>query len=221
VRKELREIAGISALAVGAYLLVLMIFTGATFAQWLPIVSLLAEPTPTVVPFLNSAFSNFLCGVSCLIALMLGFRQSAWDHSRHTYLFLLHRPIARPRIFLVKIGTGLAILLASSGACIVAYAAWATTPGTHPGPFYWSMTENCWICCLGFSLVYLGAFLSGLRRARWFGTRLLPLVAGLLFFLMLWTAIPGIVTATVFVMVLDILMVIAICHVSANQDFSS
>jgi hypothetical protein len=39
------------------------------------------------------------------------------------------------------------------------------------------MTEPAWRMALLMPLLYLGAFLSGLRPARWFGTRLLPLVA--------------------------------------------
>ena len=34
--------------------------------------------------------------VSGFFALALGFRQSAWESARGTYLFLLHRPLARP-----------------------------------------------------------------------------------------------------------------------------
>jgi hypothetical protein len=39
------------------------------------------------------------------------------------------------------------------------------------------MTVPAWQLCLCLSLVYLGAFLSGIRPACWFGTRLAPLVA--------------------------------------------
>jgi hypothetical protein len=35
-------------------------------------------------------------------------------------------------------------------------------------------------------LVYLGAFLSGIRPARWFGTRLVPLVAAAGCVLFVW-----------------------------------
>ena len=39
------------------------------------------------------------------------------------------------------------------------------------------MTAWAWQLWLCMPLVYLGAFLSGIRPARWFGTRLMPLVA--------------------------------------------
>src|SRR5437867_2133155 len=52
---------------------------------------------------------------------------------------------------------------------------WAVTPGHHPSPFLWSMTDQTFRLILATPLLYLGAFLSGLRPARWWGTRLLPL----------------------------------------------
>ena len=53
----------------------------------------------------------------------------------------------------------------------------AAAPRTHPGPFEWSMTESALRLWLILPLVYLGAFFSGLRPARWFGSRLLPLLS--------------------------------------------
>jgi len=217
VLKELREIAGITALALVAYALALGSVTGAAFLDWLRFWS--SSPSQ-IVPFLNPAFANLLCGISALYALALGFRQSAWEHSRHTYLFLLHRPVARSRIFLIKSGIGLAVLLAASGVCVLCYAIWAATPRTHPGPFFWSMTESCWRDCLGFSLIYLGAFLSGLRSARWFGTRMLPLVASLLVFAIVWQALPGVVIPAAIVVTFNSLLAVAVCHVAATQDYS-
>jgi hypothetical protein len=70
---------------------------------------------------------------------------------------------------------GCGLLFVIGGLAIFAYALLAAAPGNSPTPFYWSMTTDEWqavTCCL---LAYLGAFLSGIRPARWFGTRLAPL----------------------------------------------
>ena len=40
----------------------------------------------------------------------------------------------------MKLASGLAVLLVITGAMIQIYAMWAATPGTHPSPFFWSMT---------------------------------------------------------------------------------
>ena len=37
------------------------------------------------------------------------------------------------------------------------------------------MTIPVWLTWLAVGLVYLGAFLSGIRPAAWWGTRLMPL----------------------------------------------
>jgi hypothetical protein len=62
-----------------------------------------------------------------------------------------------------------------AGLAIAGYAVWAATSGTHASPFAWSMTIPVWLTWLAVGLVYLGAFLSGIRPAAWWGTRLMPL----------------------------------------------
>jgi hypothetical protein len=47
------------------------------------------------------------------------------------------------------------------------------------------MTGPVWRLAFLMPLLYLGAFLSGLRPARWFGTRLLPLVAAVVLLVLL------------------------------------
>jgi hypothetical protein len=77
----------------------------------------------------------------------------------------------------VKLYVGMALCLVCAAAAILAYACWAATPGTHASPFEWSMTAPTWEVWITMPIVYLGAFLSGIRPARWVGSRLAPLVA--------------------------------------------
>jgi hypothetical protein len=171
--KELREVFAITAAALGAYLALVLNLMGARAFDWVP-----GMPNGTEeVPFTGSGFSGFFLFISVAFALALGFRQSAWESARGTYLFLLHRPLRRETVFGTKLLVGTGLLLAGAGLAIAAYAAWAAVPGHHASPFAWSMTAPAWRLALLMPLVYLGAFLSGLRPARWFGTRLLPLVA--------------------------------------------
>jgi hypothetical protein len=171
--KELREVFGITAVALGGYLALLVSLVGGKVFDWVP-----GMPAGTrEVPFTGGGFADFFTFVSVLFAVALGFRQSAWESSRGTFLFLLHRPLRREAVFLVKLATGVAVLLASSALPVVLYAWWAAVPGHHPSPFAWSMTDPAWRLVALTPLLYLGALLSGLRPARWFGTRLLPLAA--------------------------------------------
>ncbi len=91
---------------------------------------------------------------------------------------MLHRPAATRKIFIAKIVTGVVLLQLVALVPIVSYAAWASMPDKHPSPFEWWMTESAWCVWLSLPVAYLAAFLSGLRPARWFGTRLLPLLGG-------------------------------------------
>ncbi len=51
-------------------------------------------------------------------------------------------------------------------ARVLCYALWASTPGTHASPFFWSMTAGPWQFCTIVPLIYLGAFFSGLRHCE-------------------------------------------------------
>src|SRR6185503_13555355 len=122
----------------------------------------------------------------------LGFKQSLGDLLGDAQLFLLHRPLSRRRIYATKILVGLSVYLVCGVVPILIYAAWAALPGTHASPFAWSMTSPSWVIWLVLTAVYLGALLSGVRPAAWFGTRLAPLVAAVsltLFIMYCWFAV--------------------------------
>jgi hypothetical protein len=214
VIKELREVYWIAAVAVAAYLVAVSAQIGAEpFAQ-------LAPAARTQAPLVGPSFVVAFGLVSAAFAAALGLRQSAWEGGRGLYLFLLHRPLRREAIFLTKLATGTALLLVGGGGPLLWYVVWAATPGHHPGPFAWSMTGQAWRVYLLTPLVYLGAFLSGLRPADWLGTRLLPLAAGAGLAAVLvavpWWWLVGLPAAAI----LGTALVAAICHVARTRDYS-
>jgi len=174
VLKELRESAELIAVAVLAAVFILADLTGVAL---LP----LQSGTGTLYPFVaDSSLAFYLYLLAGGLAILLGFKQSAWELWHGSYFFLLHRPASRRTVFGVKLVVGLAVLLVITGAVIQLYAMWAATPGKHATPFFWSMTAWAWQRWFSFPLLYLGAFLSGIRPGRWFGSRLAPLVASVL-----------------------------------------
>jgi ABC-type transport system involved in multi-copper enzyme maturation permease subunit len=175
VFKELREVAPIAVIALACYLALVANLMGAkvfSFIPWMP------DGTHEV-PFVGTEFITIYTPISCLFAVALGFRQSAIEASRGTFLFLLHRPLSRNAIVLTKMATGVGVFVVCASLPIIAYAWWAAIPGHHASPFEWSMTLPAWAVLLTLApWFYFGSFLSGLRPARWvFGTRLLPLAA--------------------------------------------
>lgn len=180
VRKELRETWLFAALALGLYFIYLCKLTGrwnSVLGHLLGLLPGMSLQTPDDVPFVQGNFSSMLFFIGAALAIAMGFRQSAWEPSQGTVLYLLHLPLTRRAIFLTKLSTGIGLLLACTLLPILIYATWASMPGTHPGPFEWSMTVPAFEVWLLLPLVYLGAFASGIRPARWFGSRLLPLLS--------------------------------------------
>jgi hypothetical protein len=179
--KELRETWSFAALAVALFAGLVCNQIGKWnpllnfFLGWIP--GLKPCACPSVFPFLHDSFQTPYTFVAAALAIVLGLRQSAWEPSQGTAHYLLHLPLSRSNIFLSKLLVGGGLLLGCTLLPIVAYGVWASTPGTHPAPFAWSMARPVFQIWLTMPLLYLGAFLTGIRPALWYGSRLLPLVA--------------------------------------------
>jgi ABC-type transport system involved in multi-copper enzyme maturation permease subunit len=190
VRKELRETWSFAALAVVLYVVYvtkMMGKGGPVLTSLLGLFPGMSESPPDV-PFVQGGFTSMLFLIGGVLAIALGFRQSAWEPSQGTAQYLLHLPMSRRTLLASKLLTGIGLLLTSTLLPILIYAAWAALPGTHPGPFEWSMTGPTLRTWLILPLVYLGAFASGIRPARWFGSRLLPLFSVSLPAILVYTA---------------------------------
>lgn len=213
VLKELRESAPLVAVAVVVALYCLAGMTGwrlNPFAYY--------DVRLETIPFVRDALYNSVSLVGAGLAIALGLKQSAWEDHHGTYAFLLHRPVAWSRLFWLKIAVGAALSVAVPAGMVLAYALWAATPGAHDAPFYWSMTTPAWAGCLSLAVVYLGAFASGLRPARWYGSRLLPLAVGGLATLLFNTPAPVVVTLPLLLLAAGAL-VVAIAYTVHHRDF--
>lgn len=170
VIKELRESAGIISLAVLAAAFAL---TGLAGLPLVPFRVIDADG----FPFVTDSFLVYMGWVVGFLAVALGIKQTAWESAHNSYHFLLHRPVSRKFLFGTKLAVGLISVLTLGTLMILIYAGWAAGAGHSGVPFYWSMTLPAWQLLLSLPLVYLGAFLSGIRPARWFGSRLGPVIA--------------------------------------------
>jgi ABC-type transport system involved in multi-copper enzyme maturation permease subunit len=174
--------------------------------------------SPDAIPFVASEFIGQLNLVLALFAMTLGFRQSVGESLHGTYPLLLHLPVSRTRLMAAKVTLGLGVYLVCGAVPILVYSLWAATPGTHASPFYWSMTAPVWMAWLAMSCLYLAAFLSGLRPARWYGSRLAPLAAGLpALFVTFGTGLSW--WSVLFVTLTIVLLVASIRLVAQERDF--
>ncbi len=174
--KELRESIGAAGLALAAFLFATV---GAMRAQIIPLppMNQFFMNEQASIPFVSGSFYSFFLLISAALAIGLGLRQSIGESTNGTYLFLLHRPLKREKLFMAKLTVGVGVYLVCAAIPIVLYAWWAAIPGTHASPFYCSMTLPTWQLWISMPIVYLGAFLTGIRPGRWIGSRLAPLVA--------------------------------------------
>jgi hypothetical protein len=138
--------------------------------------------SPAPLPSANQWYVLFLSASAIGLAL----QQTVPESNRQTWLFLLHRPLDRRAIPLAKWLAGMAVWSGLALVPFVLYLGWATSEGHHASPFVWRHTYAWWQTIAGTSLLYSGAYLSGLRPAKWLGTRLFPLSAAAVWMFFCW-----------------------------------
>jgi hypothetical protein len=172
--KELREVRGIALIALGIFALLVTEMVKPSSISDFPGVDWIVHVNDKVsdIPFVTDNFVTSLFPYFFLLSIALGLRQTLGESVPGTYLFLLHRPAGRTWILGVKLLVGVSVYLLCGAMPILAYGIWGAT---HSLLFEWAMTLNAWLFWLSMVTTYLLAFLTGLRPARWFGTRLFPL----------------------------------------------
>jgi len=209
--KELRETIGITAVALVFFAYFVVQAMGVNLLPWYDVYG-------TGIPFVWDPCRVNFALVAGLLAIALGFRQTAWETAFGTAQFLLHRPVVRWHLIGVKLVVGTVVLMLASALPILIYALWAATPGTHASPFLWSMTVPFWQIPVVVTIVYLGSFLSGIRPARWVGTRLAPLACAVALAIAV-ALLPGWWWWLLLVLVVDGLMVVSVFFAIETRDF--
>ena len=165
-------------------------------------------------------FATSIAIVSALLAVAIAFRQTLGESLHETWLLLWRLPIHRSDLLCAKLLVGLVMYLFCASLPIAIFSAWAATPGTHASPFYWEMTLPAWASWFSMTALYLAAFLSGLRPARWIGSRLLPLAAaGLPVFALHVAEAPWWLAGPI-VIALDLLILTCIQQAARVRDYS-
>jgi hypothetical protein len=213
--KELREVLPIACIAMIAYM--------ACAAYWMGYPVLFGNSPNSNqlvgIPLFDNNFLVSFVFVSIGFTIIMALWQTVAESNRGTWLFLLHRPADRRMIISMKLLVGGGVYLLTSMISIIVYIAWAATPGTHASPFAWWMTVPLWIGWLIMLVCYFGAFLSGFRPGRWFGTRLMPLVATGFLSIAIVNMFSK-MTSFVFILILCVLLISIIFYIARTRDFS-
>ena len=123
VIKELRESAGIVALAVLAAMFALSSLVG------MALLPMFRVGETSGIPFVSDSFKFYLSVIVGALALALGLKQAAWEFGHSTYRFLLHLAVRRASVFWTKLVVGSAIVFGLGAVMILGYSTWAATPG--------------------------------------------------------------------------------------------
>jgi hypothetical protein len=172
--------------------------------------------------------------ITVLFAIAMGLWQMWRESLANHYQFLLHCPLDRSTIFISRIGFGAAAVMIVAGVPQLLVAIWADNLMEFRG----TMAAPAWQLTAGVLLFYFGAALSVLRPGRWYGSRFLPLLAGILLFVVLqvsdsivsyermqhgyWQWVPSApwFATIALALLLELAFVVAILHVARSRDYS-
>jgi hypothetical protein len=105
----------------------------------------------------------------------MGVVQSLFETKPDNWGFVVHRPVRRGEIFAAKCAAGLLLLYAAITLPCAILSIWAARPGHVPLPFQGRMLLPMLSDMLNAGCYYFVGLVIAQRRARWLGTRLLPL----------------------------------------------
>ncbi len=113
-----------------------------------------------------------------LAGLLMGIAQSFFEARSDNWAFVVHRPLSRRALFTAKCSAGLLLLYLSLALPCLLAAAWAAQPGNVATPFHWRALVPMLADILNAGSFYFAGIVVTLHKARWFGSRLLPLGLG-------------------------------------------
>ena len=106
--------------------------------------------------------------------LLLGLMSVVFEARADRWAFLVHRPISRTRIFFSKAAASMILLTLATGIPLAASVAWSLSDRWRE-PFFLEMALPWIIDLLGGAAYIFAGMAIGLRRVRWYGSKILVL----------------------------------------------
>ena len=112
--------------------------------------------------------AGFFCAI---FGAALGWLQTRNEAHRDLWAFLIHRPLSRAEIFRGKAAAGWCLYAFGAGLPLLIFIAVVRAPGHVAAPFEWPMVLPLLAIFLTGVAYYFAGLLTGLRQARWFGSK--------------------------------------------------
>jgi ABC-type transport system involved in multi-copper enzyme maturation permease subunit len=122
-------------------------------------------------PLLSQAVLTQAAFFCAIFGALLGWLQIHAEAHPDLWAFLVHRPIPRSAILRSKVVSGLLLYAAAAGLPLLGFIIVAAVPGKVAAPFEWTMVLPLVAIFLVGIVFYLAGLLTGLRKARWYGSR--------------------------------------------------
>jgi hypothetical protein len=125
--------------------------------------------------FLFDFAGHYMILAAPLAGLLMGIVQTLFETRPDNWAFTVHRPVPRLQIFIAKSAAGLVLLYGSLMLVTAIASIWAARPGHIDVPYQFRMSLPMVSDDLISGCYYFVGMVLALRRARWLGSRMLPL----------------------------------------------
>jgi MFS family permease len=122
-------------------------------------------------PLLSQTVLTEVAFFCAIFGAALGWLQTRNEAHRDLWAFLVHRPVSRSEIFKGKVAAGLCLYVFGAGLPLLVLTLVVATPGHIPAPFEWPMVLPVLAIFLTGVVYYFAGLLTGLRQARWYGSK--------------------------------------------------
>ena len=110
-----------------------------------------------------------------VVGLALGLLQTWFETRPDNFAFVVHRPATRWEIFVSKSAAGLLLMYVGLAIPAAFVVWWASVPGHLATPFQWRSALPLVVDIVNAGSFYFTGMVLSMRKARWFGSRILPL----------------------------------------------
>lgn len=125
-----------------------------------------------------------LLASTAICAGLLGLVQTIRESFEGTWAYFLHRPGSRRQLLTMKILAGGSGYLMICGAFLIGHILIGLLRHSETHPMQWWLVDVIVQFSLAGLIVYLGGFLAGIRKAKWYVSRLFPLATAVAIWLL-------------------------------------